>query len=258
MQGEIFIVGTALIGIGALAYFVFNRGENTLKNPLDFQGFSSNDTFYDGLTEPVYDWDFGLETTRAPASNWIMNFFGNNTTNIGSGNKPEFIDLAQPLMQLIGQKESNNNYNAVYKNAATLNLIGMTIQEVREFQDYMVRDLKLGSSAVGKYQFIRKTLDGLVSRLNLSQKQIFNPDIQDRFCYELLKQRGFESFATGKMNINTFAKNVSMEWASFPKDNTNLSYYDGDGLNKALITYPEVIAVLNQILNKARNAGVMA
>lgn len=252
-----YIIGiVALLGIGGLAYFVLKDDDkNETKNPLDFNGFAAGDDFYDGTKEPVINWDFGLDTK--PVSDWVLNMFSGGGSNVNT-NTTTYIELAEPLLTLIGQKESGGDYNAIFKNAKQVYLIGMTVKEVRNFQDIMVNQLKLKSSAVGKYQFIRKTFDGLVSRLNIPKTALFNPDLQDAMAYELLRQRGFEKFVTGRMSVATFARNLSMEWASFPKDASGVSYYAGDGLNKALISYSEVTTALNQVLNKARNSGIMS
>jgi hypothetical protein len=54
----------------------------------------------------------------------------------------------------------------------------------------------------------------------------------------------------GTITLEQFALNLSKEWASLPKDASNKSYYDGDGLNKALVDYAEVVKVLRSLYNK--------
>ena len=114
---------------------------------------------------------------------------------------------------------------------------------------------------VSGYQFMRKTLQDLARELGLSGKQVFDPDLQDRLGYHLLKRRGYEEYMAGKITMTELAKRLAMEWASFPvltatkgqhqQLKRGQSYYDGDALNKALVK-PEAIET---VLRKAKAAG---
>lgn len=135
----------------------------------------------------------------------------------------------------------------------------MTIGELVDEQASFTKRFK--SSASGGYQFMRKTLQDLSRELRLSGKQMFDPDLQDRLGYHLLKRRGYVEFMAGQISVNEFAKRLAMEWASFPvlvatkgqhqQLKRGQSYYDGDALNKALVK-PEVI---EEVLRKAKAAG---
>ena len=113
---------------------------------------------------------------------------------------------------------------------------------------------------------MRATLQGLASELGLSGKQMFDPDLQDRLGYHLLKRRGYEKFMDGKISLVEFARQLAMEWASFPvlaktmgggKDKSGRllndmidrgqSYYAGDPLNKALVKPETIEALLSQV-----------
>jgi hypothetical protein len=121
---------------------------------------------------------------------------------------------------------------------------------------------RFGSSACGRYQFMKATLQGLVKELGLTGKEIFNPDLQDRLGYHLLKRRKYLEFINGTISRTTFGNNLAMEWASFPVLNTikgahrtvtrGETYYSGDKLNKALIK-PEIVeGVLDAALALAK------
>src|SRR6185312_4179042 len=111
-----------------------------------------------------------------------------------------------------------------------------------------------GSSAAGRYQFMRATLLGLRSELNLRGSQL----LQDRLGYHLLLRRGYDDFMAGKISRTEFGKRLAQEWASFPvltvckgahrQLNRGQSYYAGDGLNKALVKPEKVEAVLDEVL----------
>ena len=135
----------------------------------------------------------------------------------------------------------------------------MTIGELVDAQTSFTKRFK--SSASGGYQFMRKTLQDLSRELRLNGRQMFDPDLQDRLGYHLLKRRGYEEFMAGTISMTEFAKRLAMEWASFPvltatkgqhqQLKRGQSYYDGDALNKALVT-PEAIEA---VLRKVKAAG---
>ncbi|WP_075655082.1 hypothetical protein [Pseudochrobactrum sp. B5] len=138
-------------------------------------------------------------------------------------------------------------------------ITSMTIGELVDAQASFTKRFK--SSASGGYQFMRKTLQDLSRELRLNGRQIFDPDLQDRLGYHLLKRRGYEEFVAGTISAAEFANQLAMEWASFPvltatkgahgQLKRGQSYYDGDALNKALVS-PEAIEV---VLRKAKTAG---
>jgi hypothetical protein len=107
----------------------------------------------------------------------------------------------------------------------------MTIAEVQEYQRSMIQRGH-ESTAVGKYQIIRKTLQGLVAQGYAKPEDKFSAGIQDRLAIGLLKNRGLEKYQAGKMSKDQFADNLSKEWASLPY-NTGQSYYAGVGSNKS-------------------------
>ncbi|RBO89322.1 hypothetical protein [Pseudochrobactrum asaccharolyticum] len=154
------------------------------------------------------------------------------------------------------------SYDVIYghnQNKLSKPITSMTIGELVDAQADFTRRFK--SSASGGYQFMRKTLQDLARELRLSGKQMFNPDLQDRLGYHLLKRRGYEEFMAGKITMPEFGKRLAMEWASFPvlaatkgqhqQLKRGQSYYAGDSLNKALVT-PEAIEA---VLRKAKAAG---
>lgn len=154
----------------------------------------------------------------------------------------------KPLLKLIGRFESGNSYNAYFRDEQRLgrlpnvNFTRMTVGQVMEWQrGYKARGSR--STAVGYYQFLLDTLDGLVDQsedIGLDTK--FNAETQDKLATMLLKRRGLNQYLSGKISAEEFAHRLSQEWASFPnvigknyKNQTvspNVSYYGGDGLNK--------------------------
>lgn len=170
---------------------------------------------------------------------------------------------AAVLLRFVYEAETGKTppecYEVIYKHkqhTLAKPLTRMTLDEVVAAQAKWSKNY--GSSAAGAPQFIRATLRGLMAELGLRGSQIFDPDLQDRLAYHLLKRRGYEDFVTGKISMVAFAKNLACEWASLPVLTTTKgqsrtvergqSYYAGDGLNKALVSPEKVEAILKAVL----------
>lgn len=154
------------------------------------------------------------------------------------------------------------SYDVIYgnnQNKLPKPITSLTIGELVDAQADFTRRFK--SSASGGYQFMRATLQDLSRELGLSGKQMFDPDLQDRLGYHLLKRRGYEAFMAGEISVIEFGRRLAMEWASFPvladtdgahrKLKRGQSYYTGDPLNKALVK-PEVIETLLKRVKAAK------
>ncbi len=156
-----------------------------------------------------------------------------------------------PLLQLIARVESKGNYNAHFGDAhnTKIDFTQMSITEVTKWQaDYVQQGSP--SNAVGKYQIISTTLDGLVRQLKLDPRQKFDQATQDKMAVALLERRGAEKYINKELTREQFAANLAMEWASLPKvigQNPGDSYYASDGLNKSLIGVDEVLRAIEPI-----------
>ena len=162
---------------------------------------------------------------------------------------------ARLLLDFIGDTEAPMGYGTIYANKQSKlpkPLTSMTLGEVIDAQKAWSKNN--GSSAAGRYQFMRATLIDLSKALGLSGNLIFNADLQDRLGYELLLRRGYSEFIAGKINSVEFGKRLAQEWASFP-DLTACqgahrtvqrgeTFYAGDKLNKALVAPEKVEQVL--------------
>jgi hypothetical protein len=120
-------------------------------------------------------------------------------------------------------------------------LTQMTLADVDNFQTSRIRSV--GGSAAGRYQFIRKTLRGMVSSLGLPRNLVFNRVMQDYLGLQLLLGRGLRRWQTGAISDAAFQLNLAKEWAAIPVPFATQghkrrvvkgeSYYAGDGLNSA-------------------------
>ena len=184
---------------------------------------------------------------------WLDTKNALHATELGAATDPKFAQL----LTLIASKESGGNYNAFFGNSNNQTdpkFTEMSIRDVRAWQDAFVAS-GARSSAVGKYQIIRKTLDGLISKLSLDTSNLFDENMQDRLALQLLVGRQLDKYLSGVISRTKFGNFLAMEWASFPvlsaiqgkhrAVSRSLSYYAGDGLNRAHVDPADVEVALD-------------
>ena len=145
------------------------------------------------------------------------------------------------ILDLIAEHESNGNYNAVIGNVHAANDLGL--KRLHDIYDLMAALLSSGrpSTAVGRYQIIRRTLQALQAGLELSDDELFTPELQDKLAVRLLVGRGYPSWWRGSMTDEELAHGMSCEWASLPDpERGGKSHYDGVGPNHAGTTLAHV------------------
>lgn len=157
---------------------------------------------------------------------------------------------------------ARKGYDVIYANKQDKLPKPITSMTLAELQGHQSKGWPAKSTASGGYQFMKATLAGLRKELGLRDTQVFTPDLQDRLGYHLLIRRGYDKFIAGTLSVNGFALNLAKEWASFPvlsatqgqkrKVTRGFSYYDGDGLNKSLISPPEIENLLAEALKAAK------
>jgi len=147
--------------------------------------------------------------------------------------------------------ESVGNYNAVIGNAHSQNDLGArTVDQIYALMNQL-REAGRPSSAVGRYQIIKGTLQTLQGKLNISGSAHFTPQLQDQLGLALLIGRGYQKWWTGALSDDEFAHNISLEWASLPDpQNGGRSHYDGVGPNHASTT----LQAVRNMLARARAA----
>lgn len=162
---------------------------------------------------------------------------------------------ATKILDLIGRAESGGNYNVLVGGKVNPDLTSMTIREVLAFQDNM-RAQGHETTAVGKYQIIQKTLQGLLAQGVVSPNETFSPGTQDKLAIALLNEKGWSKFQSGKMSADQMADAIAQVWAGFPLANGQ-SAYQGVGSNKATIGRQEVLTALTDA-PKARDGGMFS
>lgn len=151
------------------------------------------------------------------------------------------------LLDFIAEGESGGNYNAVIGDAKASDDLGA--KSLAEIYTLMADLLTKGrpSTAVGRYQIIRSTLESLASKMSISPDTKFTPELQDRLGVQLMVGRGYSRWWTGGMTDEDFAHGLSMEWASLPDpENQGKSHYDGIGPNHASKTEAQVMTALSR------------
>jgi muramidase (phage lysozyme) len=164
---------------------------------------------------------------------------------------------ADALLDFIAQAESDGNYDAVIGNArSSINLAALQLHRIYGLQSFLLHTTGR-STAVGRYQILRKTLKELVTRYSIAEKTKFTPEFQDHLALLLLKRRGFDKWQRNVITDVTFAHELSKEWASFPDPlNKGKSHYEHKAGNHAAYSLDQVYEVLAAL--KADHAPVGA
>jgi len=167
---------------------------------------------------------------------------------------PEQSGGVNAMLDLIGQAEAPRGYNQVWGGTRLdppRPITSMTVAEVLDWQRASVRAGSF-SSASGKYQIIRPTLQSLVDDGSVRPDEQFNRATQDRLGVSLMNRRGLRDFQSGRINETTFAQRLSQEWAGLPaatrdragRPATGQSYYADDGVNNATVSLQSVLAAI--------------
>ncbi|MGX9355284.1 hypothetical protein ACS3SW_09020 [Roseobacteraceae bacterium S113] len=90
--------------------------------------------------------------------------------------------------------------------------------------------------AIGRYQFIPKTLRALVKRAGVETSAQFSPELQDQLAMHLLEDAGLSRFLAGDISQTQFMNGLARIWAGLP-NSSGKSHYHGFAGNKAVITW---------------------
>ena len=155
---------------------------------------------------------------------------------------------ATRIRNLIARAEAGPaGYDAVQWGAAVMPPARPTVLTLAEI-DRWIRDTPGQPHAIGRYQFIPKTLRWLIARLDLPGRTRFSPAVQDRMADLLLADAGLQAVLSGEMDRRTFKRNLARTWAGFPLPNGK-SFYDGYAGNKATMSWKTFEAQIAQILS---------
>ncbi len=150
------------------------------------------------------------------------------------------------IRHLIGQAESRRDgYDAVQHGARVRPAkqpTDMTLGEIFQW----IEDTPGQPHAIGRYQFIPKTLARVVRKIGAGPEHRFSPQLQDRLADVLLAEAGLHKFRQGTLNRTAFMHNLAKIWAGLPTA-SGKSYYDGFAGNKASMTWARFDAEMARI-----------
>lgn len=150
------------------------------------------------------------------------------------------------ILDFIARYESRGNYNVILGGETVPELTKMTLNQVHEYQRQMVQSGK-ESSAVGRYQYIRKTLRDTAAQMRLDPNTtIFDQKTQDAIATYTLRSIGLDRWLNGQLSDEDFLNNVAKIWAGIP-NTAGISAYQGVGSNKAGTTSKNALATLQNI-----------
>ena len=154
------------------------------------------------------------------------------------------------VLDLIAGPESGGRYDAVYPGKRRPEILDMTLDEL--VADQRERGRFTGSSASGRYQYIRKTLSSVVKQMGLdTSKEKFTPKLQDEIAiFHLRANHGLDKWLSGSMSNEQFLNRLAGTWAGIPKTNGR-SAYAGVLDNKAGIGAQAALQGLDDIRGTA-------
>jgi len=127
--------------------------------------------------------------------------------------------------------ESAGNYDAIFgdiEGNTYGDLSQKTLTQIYDMQTEMVAKNGV-SSATGRYQALKSTLQEYQDRKKLPGGALFTPIMQDDFGLTKMKDRGYSEWKSNAIGDDEFMHRLSCEWASLPDPyNGGKSHYDGD------------------------------
>ena len=81
-----------------------------------------------------------------------------------------------------------------------------------------------------------------------TKTDIFDKRTQDQIAkWHLFNYHSMGEWLNNRMSSDDFLLKLAKTWAGLPKDSSGLSYYGGDGVNKATVDYETASSTLDQI-----------
>lgn len=151
------------------------------------------------------------------------------------------------VLDLIAGPESAGRYDAVYPGRRRPEILDMTLTEL--IRDMRRRGNAYGSSASGRYQYIRTTLQEIAGQMGLDfDTTKFTPEVQDQIAvYHLRLSHGLDSWIAGRMSNEAFLARLSRTWAGIPDPGTGRSFYAGVLDNRAGVRVASALQQLDDI-----------
>lgn len=153
---------------------------------------------------------------------------------------------AAHLLNLIARAEAGRaGYDAVQHGAKVRPLAAPTRMTLGQI-DAWTRATPGQPHAIGRYQFIPKTLRRVAAQAGFGPEVRFSPAVQDRLAMVLLADAGLTAFEAGTLGRAQFMKNLARIWAGLPLPDGK-SYYHGQAGNRATMTWASFEAGMARI-----------
>jgi hypothetical protein len=171
--------------------------------------------------------------------------FGLNQPSASFQLSPSNLSVAHKLRDIVANAEAGHaGYDAVQYGARILppnKPTEMTIGQI-----FVWIDATPGQPhAIGRYQFIPKTLSRLVSAADLSLKTRFSKKVQDDLADILLSEAGLLEALNGGLDRIKFMRNLAKIWAGLPLPNGK-SFYEGYAGNRASVDWAHFDAAIKR------------
>lgn len=178
---------------------------------------------------------------------------------------PDYIDpihvQLKPLADLLARGEGGyNSVNRGWAGDTPQGIKGLTGSSFAGFTVRQVVDMQARwLYAVGRYQFIPKTLRFAINSSSVSYSDKFTPETQDRLMAALVlyKRPIIITYLQGSHDdAGAAARALAREWASV-EYSYGRGYYDHVGGNRASISRVEVLSVLQRIKENWQPGGYL-
>lgn len=152
----------------------------------------------------------------------------------------------ETIRALIEKAESRRDgYDAVQFGARIKPAKRPTKMTLAEIFDW-IEDTPGQPHAIGRYQFIPKTLQRVVAKTGVDMTQQFSPRVQDLLADVLLMEAGLNEFRGGALGRRAFMNNLAKIWAGLP-NSTGQSHYHNYAGNKASVSWAYFDQVMARI-----------
>ena len=159
----------------------------------------------------------------------------------------------RPILDYIADSEGAD-YNTQYAYQNTTGGVPLTDLSVAQIME--AQSAQQGSSAIGRYQFMKQTMrDGIEAGI-ISPDEQFSPQTQDRLATWLIdKKRRGASWKAGQLSDSAFGKGLAQEWASVPDPSTGAGYYSGQNAKYGTTTLFDVLKTAKGVETPALAKG---
>lgn len=148
-----------------------------------------------------------------------------------------------PLLDVIASGEGN--YDSVNPGLKRPEILDKTISELVAWQ-YQSKAKDGGTAASGRYQMLHP--ESYAQNAGLSMDEKFTPENQDKMAAAYIeKKRGGKDWLAGKITDEDFGKELAKEWAALEYPGKGGGFYDGDGRNKAKVSFEKVKGALEKV-----------